>query len=94
MPCSTTGLTRSFRVRCSFLAGHDVDQEVKHVGFGEGGCNIGSLQGSALVVFGVDPCAHCELSDEDVAALGEENWRFCGDHLHFGVGFHHLLYTR
>ena len=58
------------------LAGHDVDEEVEHVGLGEGGGDVGALQGAALVVFGVDPRAHGEFGDEDVAALGEEDGRF------------------
>ena len=58
------------------LAGHDVDEEVEHVGLGEGGGDVGALQGAALVVFGVDPGAHGEFGDEDVAALGEEDGRF------------------
>jgi len=39
----------------------------------------------------VDPGAHREFRDEDVAAFGEEDGRFCGDHLDFWVGFHDFL---
>ena len=76
------------------LAGHDVDEEVEHVGLGEGGGDVGALQGAALVVFGVDPGAHGEFGDEDVAALGEEDGRFGRDHLYFRVGFHDFFDAR
>lgn len=39
----------------------------------------------------MDPCAHGEFCDEDVAAFREENWGFGGDHLDFWVGFHDFL---
>ena len=58
------------------LAGHDVDEEVEHVGLGQGGGDVGALQRAALVLLGVDPGAHGELGDEDVAALGEEDGCF------------------
>lgn len=59
-----------------FLAGNDIDEEVKHVGLGKGGGNIGALEGAALVLLSMNPGTHGELSDEDVAALGEENGGF------------------
>ena len=39
----------------------------------------------------MDPGAHGELGDEDIAAFGEEDGRFGRDHLHFRIGLHHLL---
>ena len=73
------------------LAGHDVNEEVEHVGLGEGGGDVGALQSAALVVFGMDPGAHGEFGDENVAAFGEEDGRFGRDHLYFWVGFHDLF---
>lgn len=76
------------------LAGDDVNEEIEHVGFGQGGGDVAALQGAALVVFGVDPGAHGEFCDEDVATFGEEDGRFGRDHLDFRVGFHDFLNAR
>ncbi|KAI5302725.1 hypothetical protein KEM55_000927 [Ascosphaera atra] len=84
----------AFRVRRRLVAGDDVDEEVEHVRLCEGGGDVGALEGAALVVFGVDPGAHGEFRDEDVAALGEENGGFSGDHLYVGVGFHYFFDAR
>lgn len=94
-PCwrhACRGLTRlPLGVRSCFLARYDVDEEVKHVRLGEGGRDIGALQCSPLVLLSVYPCAHGQLGDEDVAALGEEDGCFGGDHLDFWVCLHDLL---
>lgn len=42
----------------------------------------------------MDPGAHCELCDEDVAALGKEDGGLGRDHLDFRIGLHYLLDTR
>ena len=76
------------------LAGDDVDEEVKHVGLGERGSNVRPLQRPPLVLLCVDPCAHRELGDEDVAPLGEEDGRFGRDHLDVWVCLHDLLDAR
>lgn len=68
-------LTRALCVRSSLLARDYIDEEVEHVRFGEGGGDIRPLQGAALVVLGVDPSAHGQLGDEDIAALGEQDGR-------------------
>lgn len=78
-------------VRGGLLAGDNVDEEIKHIRLGQGGRDIGALQGAPLVFFGVDPCAHGQLGDEDVAALGEEDGRLGRDHLHLRVGLHDFL---
>jgi len=83
--CGFTG------VRGSFFARHDVDEEVEHVGLGEGRGNVAALQGAALVLFCVDPGAHRQLGDEDVAAFGKKNRCLGTDHLHFWIGFHDFL---
>lgn len=75
---------------CIF-ARDNVDEEVEHVRFGEGGGYVGALEGASFVVLGVDPGAHGELCDEDVAAFGEEYGGFGGDHLNLGVSLHDLL---
>lgn len=87
---------RSFRrtPARTILAGHDINEEVEHVGFGEGGGDVGTLERAALVVLGVDPGAHGEFGDEDVAAFGEEDGRFGGDHFDFGVGLHDFFDAR
>ena len=82
---------RARLVSAALLARHDVDEEVEHVALGERGRDVGALQRAPLVVFGVDPGAHGQLRDEDVAALGEQDGRFGGDHFDFGVGFHDLF---
>jgi len=69
----------------------NIDEEVKHVGLGECSSDVRALEGASFVVFGVDPGAHCEFGDEDVAAFGEEDGSFGRNHLHFRVCFHDLL---
>lgn len=91
---SWTSLTGTFGVGGSLFTGDDIDEEIEHVGFGEGGGDIGSLEGSPFVIFGVDPGAHGEFGDEDVAALCEENRGFGRDHFDFWIGFHDFLYAR
>jgi len=83
---------RALSMSGSLLPWYNIDEEVKHVGLGQGRCNVGALESSSLVLFGVDPGAHGELGDEDVAALGEEDGRLGRDHLNFGVRLHDLLY--
>jgi hypothetical protein len=70
---------------------HDINEKVEHVALCERCGNVTTLQGAALVVFGMNPGTHGQFGDEDVAAFGEEDWGFGGDHLDFGVGFHHFL---
>lgn len=40
----------------------------------------------------MNPGAHCELGDENIATLGKKNWSLGGDHLDFRIGLHDLLY--
>jgi hypothetical protein len=77
-----------------FLAGDNVNEEVEHVGLGQGRGNVGALQGAALVLLSVDPGPHGQLGNEDVAALCEQDGRLGRDHLNLRVGLHHLLYPR
>ena len=77
-----------------FLPRHDIDQEIEHVTAGQCASDVGSLQRAALVLFGVDPGAHGELGDEDIAAFGEQDGGFGGDHLDVRVGFHDFLDAR
>jgi hypothetical protein len=76
------------------LARNNVNEEVEHVRLGQRRRNVGPLQGTALVLFGVDPGTHSELCDEDVAALCKQDGRLSGDHLDLGVRLHHLLDAR
>lgn len=82
----------SLGVRCGFLTRHYVDEEVEHVGFGQSGGNIASLQGTSFVLLCMNPRAHRQLGDENVTAFGKEDRRLCRDHLDFWVGLHDLLY--
>lgn len=66
----------------------DINKKVEHVRFRKGGGDVRALEGASFVVFGVDPGAHCELCDEDVAAFGEKDGSFCRNHLDFRVCFH------
>lgn len=75
----------------AFFTWHNVDEEVEHVALDERGGDVGPLQCASLVIFSVDPCAHCELGDEDVAAFGKEDRSFSADHLDLGIGLHHLF---
>lgn len=72
---TTTTACVALAVRDRLFAGHDIDEEIKHVGFREGSGDIGSLEGAAFVFFGVDPSSHSQFGDEDVASLGEEDGR-------------------
>lgn len=86
------GLTcRALCVCGSFLPGHDVDEEVEHVGLREGRGNVTALQGTALVLLCMNPRAHGQFGDKDIASLGEEDGCFSRDHLDFGVRLHDLL---
>lgn len=49
------------------------------------------MEGAALVLLCVDPGAHCEFCDKDIATFREEDWCFGGDHLHVWVGLHDFL---
>lgn len=84
-------LAGTLSVRSGLLTRNDVDQEVEHVGLREGGSNVGALESTALVVFGMDPGPHRQLGDEDVTALGEQDGGFGGDHLDLGIGLHDFL---
>ena len=84
--CST------FRVGSGLFTRNDVDQEVEHVRFCERGCDVRALEGASFVVFCVNPGAHCELGDENVASFGEEDGSFGRDHLDFRVRFHDFFY--
>lgn len=89
--CRGASLAGTLSVRGGLLTRNDVDQEVEHVRLGEGSGNIGALESTALVVFGVNPGSHCQLGDEDVTALGEQDGGLSGDHLDLGIGFHDFL---
>ena len=81
----------SFGVAGSFFPRNNVDQEIEHVGFGQSRSNVGALERSPFVLFGVDPRAHRQLGDEDVAALGEQNRSFGRYHLDLWVRLHDFL---
>ena len=55
------------------LSRHYINEEVEHVALGQGGGYVTPLQGSPLIVLGVNPCTHGEFCDEDVAAFGEKD---------------------
>lgn len=82
-----------FGVRGRLFARNNVNQEVEHVGLGECRSDVGPLQGSSLVLLGVDPCAHSKLRNEDITALGEQYRRLGANHLDLRVRLHDLLYT-
>lgn len=42
----------------------------------------------------MDPCAHGELGDEDIATFREEDWCLSRYHLHIWVCLHNLLDSR
>lgn len=65
-----------FSVGGGFFVGNDVDEEVKYVGFGKGGGNIGVLEGVVFVFFSMNLGMYGEFSDEDVVIFGEENGGF------------------
>ena len=87
-----SGPTRPLRRR--LFSGDNIDQEVKHVAPRQSAGDIRPLQRTPLVLLSMDPSAHGELRDEDVAAFGEENGCFGGDHFNIGVGFHDFFYAR
>ena len=76
------------------LAWHNVDKEIKHVRLGQSGRNVRPLKCAAFVLLGVNPCAHGQLCDEDVATLREQDWRLSRDHFNIRVGLHDFLDTR
>lgn len=80
-----------FGMRC-FLPWDDIDEEVKHVALRQCRCNVGTLQGTAFILLGVNPSAHSKLGDEYVAALCKEYRCFGGYHFDFGIGLHDFLY--
>lgn len=80
-----------FGMRC-FLPWDNIDEEVKHVALRQCRCNVGTLQGAAFILLGVNPGAHSKLGDEYVAALRKEYGCFSGYHFDFGVGLHDFLY--
>jgi len=86
-----TARSRLPGVRGRFLARHDIDEEVEHIGLSERGGDIAALQGATFVLLCVDPGAHRELCDEDVASFSEQDWCFGRDHLHFRIRFHDFL---
>lgn len=86
--CWTFGI-----VTTRLFSWNNVDEEVKHVTLSKRSSDITALQGTSLVVLGVDPGAHSEFGDEDVATLGEEDGSLCRDHLHLWIGLHDLLDT-
>lgn len=77
-----------------FFPGNNVNKEIKHVGLGQRRGDVRPLQGSPLVLLRVDPGAHRQLRDEDVAPLGEEDRRLRRDHFHLRIRLHHLLDPR
>lgn len=80
-------------MRC-FLPRDNIDEEIKHVALRQCRCNIGTLQGAAFILLGVDPSAHSELGDEYVATFRKEYWCFSGDHFDLRIGLHDFLYPR
>lgn len=86
-------LARPLGVRRRLFTRDNIDQKVEHVRLGKGRRNVRTLQSAALVVLSMDPRAHGQFGDEDVAALGEQNRCLRGDHLDLRVRFHHLLDT-
>ena len=79
---------------CRVLSRYYIDEEVEHVRLAQSGGYITPLQGTTLVLLGVDPGAHGELGDEGLASLGEYDGRLSRDHLNFRVGLHDLLDAR
>ena len=92
---SAARLTRcSLGLGRSLFPRNNVDEKVKHVGFGQGRGNVGPLECAALVLLGMDPGPHRQLGDEDVASLGKQYRRFGRDHLDLWIGLHDLFYPR
>ena len=63
-------------MRGGFFSRNNVNEEVIHIGLGEGCSDIGPLKCTALVILGVDPRSHGQLGDEDIAALGKQDRSF------------------
>lgn len=82
-----------FGMRC-FLPWDNINEEIKHVALRQCRRNIGTLQGTAFILLGVDPGAHSELGDEYVATFRKKYGCFRGNHFDFGVGLHDFLYPR
>jgi hypothetical protein len=80
-------------MRRRLLARHDIDEEIKHIRLCQRGGDVRALQRPPLVILCVDPGAHGQLGDEDVAALCEEDGCLSRDHLDLRVGFHDFLYA-
>lgn len=80
-------------MRSCLLAGNYINEEVKHVRFGQSGGNVGSLEGTTFVVLGVNPGTHGQLSNENITALSKQDGCLCGYHLDLRVRLHHLLDT-
>ena len=90
----TTRCRRPLRaVATGVFSWNYIDEEIKHVALCKRSRNVAPLQGPPLVVFCVNPGAHCQFGDEDVAAFREEDWCFGRNHLDFWIGFHDLLDT-
>lgn len=88
--CATAATSRS--LRSCFFSWYNIDQEIEHIALRQRRGDVGSLEGPAFVFFGVDPSAHSELGDEDVAAFCKKYRSFRGDHLNVRIGLHDLLY--
>lgn len=51
------------------------------------------MKGPSFIILSMDPSSHGQLGNEDIAALGKQDWRLRGNHLHLRIGLHDLLYA-
>mmetsp|Transcript_19098 Transcript_19098/g.56225 ORF Transcript_19098/g.56225 Transcript_19098/m.56225 type:complete len:208 (-) Transcript_19098:172-795(-) len=73
------------------LTGYNVNQEVEYAALRHGHGQVVALQGTALVLLGVHPGSQGELTDEQIARLGEDHRGLSGYHLHILIRLHNLL---
>ena len=64
------------------VSGHDVDEEIELIEFGDGHGDVISLQSPSFVVFGVDPSAKSQLTDENLRCFGKQARSFSRNHFH------------
>lgn len=86
--CSRKGSSSS---SSPVLPRDDINQEIEHVGPGDGRGDVIPLQRPPLVLLGMPPGAERELEHEGLAGAGEEDRGLGGDHPDVLVGLHDLL---
>ncbi|GER51803.1 ribosomal RNA large subunit methyltransferaseK/L [Striga asiatica] len=74
-----------------FIPRHNIHKKIKYVGASDGGRYVILLEGTALVLFRVEPRSHGELEYEKLARLGEEYRGLRRYHAHVLVGLHDFL---